>query len=163
MPIARLALAAAVLMTTAAHAGGWKTYANERFGAAADYPSGWKMGPEPENNDGRWFASPDGRAKVIISGNFALETREAEMDQRAQPGNGETITYLKKGEDWIVASGKRANGKIFYRKSLLSCGDQVWNNLDIEYPADDKAKYDRLVAHMAASLRAGVGYNITCK
>lgn len=153
---------ALVLLAGPALAAGWSNYYNDRFGPSADYPAGWKMEPEPENNDGRQFTSPDGSAFVTITGNFALDSRDEEMARSAEPSEGETVTYSAKGANWVVLSGTRGD-KIFYRKSLLSCGDQVWNNLHIEYPAEDKAKYDKLVAHMAASLRPGVGYNITCK
>jgi hypothetical protein len=52
---------------------------------------------------------------------------------------------------------------IFYRKALISCKDIVWNDVEIVYPAEDKAKYDSLVAHIAASLRPGSGYDAQCK
>jgi len=155
-------LAAALLLTSAAHAEGWRVYHNERFGTTAATPSGWIMGPEPANDDGRRFSSPDDTAHVTVSGSFATESRAEEMARSAEKLEGESVSYSAKGDNWIVLSGER-DGRIFYRKALLSCGDQVWNTLDIDYPAPDKAKFDRLVAHMAASLRAGVGYNITCK
>jgi serine/threonine-protein kinase len=155
-------LAATLLATNPACAEAWRSYHNDRFGATADHPAGWNMGPEPTNNDGRLFSSPDDTAHVTISGAFALDSRAEELAQRAEAHDGETVTYSAKGENWIVLSGTR-NGLIFYRKALLSCHDQVWNDLDIDYPEQDKAKYDPLVAHMAASLRPGAGYNITCK
>jgi hypothetical protein len=161
MGVRFLALAV-LLLAGPALAGSWSNYYNDRFGPSADYPAGWKMEPEPENNDGRKFTSPDGDAFVTITGNFALDSRDEEMARYTEPSEGETVTYSAKGANWVVLSGTRGD-KIFYRKSLLSCDDQVWNNLHIEYPAEDKAKYDKLVAHMAASLRPGVGYNITCK
>jgi hypothetical protein len=161
MTIPRLVFAA-LLVAGPALAENWRSYHNDRFGPTADYPAGWTMGPEPENNDGRRFSSPDGDAFVIISGNFAMDSRAEEMARNAEPNEGETVTYSAKGNNWVVLSGTR-DGRIFYKKSLLSCGDQVWNNLYIEYPAEDKVIYDKLVSHMAASLRPGEGYNITCK
>ncbi|MCW2276050.1 hypothetical protein GJ654_17530 [Rhodoblastus acidophilus] len=154
--------ALALLLAGPALAGEWRSYHNDRFGPTADYPAGWKMEPEPENNDGRRFSSPDGDAFVIISGHFALDSRDEEMARKAEPDDGETVAYSAKGKDWVVLSGTRDN-RIFYRKAVLSCGDQVWNTLTIEYPAEEKARYDRLVSHMAASLRPGIGYNIACK
>ncbi|MCW2282555.1 serine/threonine-protein kinase [Rhodoblastus acidophilus] len=158
---ARFALAL-VLLAGPALADSWRSYHNDRFGPTADYPAGWTMEPEPENNDGRRFASPDGDASVSIYGHFALDSREEEMARKAEADEGETVAYSAKRANWVVLSGTRGD-RIFYRKALLSCGDQVWNNISIEYPAQDKAKYDKLVAHMAASLRPGIGYNITCK
>jgi len=154
-------LALALLLSGPAWAQDWRSYHNDRFGPTADYPAGWTMAPAPENNDGRRFTAPDGDAFVIVSGHFALDSRTEEMARAAEAGDGETVTYSAKGGNWVVVSGFRGD-RIFYRKSLLSCGDQVWNNLYVEYPARDKARFDRLVSHMAASLRPGEGYNISC-
>ncbi|MBB4199131.1 hypothetical protein CCR94_16670 [Rhodoblastus sphagnicola] len=162
MAISRLTLAAALLVAGAALAESWRSYHNDRFGVTAAYPAGWKMGPEPTNNDGRVFSSPDGTAQVTISGMFAVDSRQEEMASRSEPLEGETVTYSTRGDNWIVVSGTR-NGRVFYRKALLSCGDRVWNDLDIDYPEQDKAKFDAIVGHMAASLRPGAGYDITCK
>ena len=51
---------------------------------------------------------------------------------------------------------------IFYKKSLLTCKGQVWNNLVIEYPAARKKQFDELVAHVAGSLKGGPGYWVKC-
>jgi serine/threonine-protein kinase len=158
----RFLAAALLLLAGPALAEDWRSYHNDRFGPTAEYPAAWKMEPEPENNDGRQFSSPDGDASVSIYGHFAMDSRAEEMARKAEADDGETVTYSAKGANWVVLSGTRGE-KIFYRKSLLSCGDQVWNTLTVEYPAQDKSKYDKLVAHMAASLRPGMGYNITCK
>jgi serine/threonine-protein kinase len=153
------AIAAAVVILSGWDAGasGWRTYHNPRFGVTAAYPAGWKMGPAPENNDGRVFSSPDGRARVTISGVFGLDPRAREMSIRAEPLEGEKVLYKEQKGDWIVLSGARGNA-IFYRKSLLSCKDTIWNDVEIAYPAEEKAKYDPLIAHIAASLRPGSGY-----
>lgn len=140
----------------------WRSYHNSRFGVTADVPTGWKMQPEPENNDGRIFVSPDGRARLTISGIFATESPEAERAEKAAPLAGETLTYKAAKGNWIVLSGQRG-GKVFYRKALLSCSNTVWNDLDIEYPVEDKPKYDSLTAHAAASLKPGSGYDHNCR
>jgi serine/threonine-protein kinase len=155
-------LVVAALAASPAFAENWRRYHNERFGVSAETPAGWTMGEAPVNDDGRKFSSPDGTAQVVISGMFALDARDEEFARRAEPLDGETVSYAKRGDGWIVLSGLR-DGRVFYRKSLLSCGGRVWNDLDIAYPQEDKARYDGIVAHMAASLRAGDGYAITCK
>jgi serine/threonine-protein kinase len=148
----------AALITSGAHAETWRTYHNTRFGTTAQYPAGWTMGPPPQNNDGREFSSPDKRASIVIAGIFSTLPREDEIASRAKPEDGETITYAKRGAGWIVVSGTKGD-IIFYRKSTLTCGDTIWNDLSIEYPAADKAKYDALVEHVSASLRGGSGYD----
>jgi serine/threonine-protein kinase len=148
----------ASFLTLNAQAEGWRSYHNTRFGVTADAPAEWTMGVAPENNDGRVFVSPDKRAEIIISGIFAVSSRGEEIASRLAPNEGETVTYKKRGSASVVVSGIKGD-KIFYRKSMLSCHDTIWNDLSIEYPASEKAKYDALVAHVASSLRPGSGYD----
>ncbi len=163
IPARTAAIVAAFLaFASAAHAEGWKRYRNDRFGVSADYPADWTMGPEPANDDGRQFFSPDAQASLTISGMFAVDGRAEEMAEKARPLDGENVTYSAKGANWLALSGTRGD-KIFYRKSLLSCRNQVWNDVEIEYAAEDKSKYDALVAHVAASLKPGKGFGVGCE
>jgi hypothetical protein len=61
-----LAILAVTFSGTAANAVSWLTYANGRFGAIAAYPSDWKAGDPPYNDDGLSFTSPDGAGKISI-------------------------------------------------------------------------------------------------
>lgn len=154
----------AILAASSASAWSWRVYHNERFGTTAAVPADWRMGAPPENNDGRIFTSPDGRAEIVVSGMLSIGPRSEEFALRLGPLDGEIIEYERRGRDWVVVSG--VNGeRIFYRKSLLSCGDTIWNSVFLQYPANEKEKYAPLVAHVAASLRAGKGYEnvTTCK
>lgn len=159
----KLLLASAVILIGGdARAEAWRGYRNTRFGTTADVPASWTMKPPPQNNDGRAFVSPDGRAEIIISGMFHVLSDEEETAIHSAPGEGETVTYKKQGPNWIVVSGTKGD-KIFYRKAMLSCRGTIWNDLSIEYPASEKAKYDQLVAHVASSLHAGRGYDWVTK
>jgi hypothetical protein len=143
---------------------GWTHYRNDRFGTMADVPASWKMGAAPENNDGRVFTSPDDAATLIISGSLNTETNlNAALKTYETPNKGETITYKQRAGRTITVSG--TSGKdIFYGKHLLSCRNQIWNSVYLEYPAAQKATYDPIVARLAKSLRAGPGYQIkNCK
>ena len=140
----------------------YTAYFNERFGTTADRPADWKAGRAPENGDGLRFVSPDGKAFVSISGSFqAFDTVGEYLDIVAQE-KGAKITLEKRGPRSLVQSGVRGE-VIFYKKSLLTCKDQVWNNLVIEYPAARKQEFDALVTHVAASLKGGPGYQATCR
>jgi serine/threonine-protein kinase len=145
----------------AVHAESFQVYSNPRFGATAEVPSDWRADPPPENGDGLVFRSPDGQASITISGvlNIADSVAEA-MKTEEQPSEGETITYHQHGRRMVVVSGLRGD-KIFYRKSLLVCRDQIWNHLWLEYPVAQKAEYDALVARIARSLHfSGVSAQI---
>lgn len=156
-PIGTAFFAGFLLTGAAALADGWRTYHNTRFGTTADVPAAWIMGPEPENNDGRVFTSPDGRAAITVSGVYANVGTGDELASRLVAGEGETVTFKKRRGKWVVISGTKGD-RIFYRKTLLSCRDAIANDLSIEYPAAEKEKFDGLVAHVAASLRPGEGY-----
>jgi hypothetical protein len=120
------------------------------------------MGPEPANDDGRKFTSPDKHAEIIISGIFPSVDTDDELASRLEAGEGETIKFKKRQGKWVVVSGTKGD-RIFYRKTLLSCRGSIANNLWIEHPAAEKEKYDALIAHVAASLRPGLGYGMTTK
>ncbi len=115
------------------------------------------MDRPPDNNDGRSFTSPDKRAKIVIAG-IRGDVLNEDIELRANPNDGEIVTYEKRGPRWIVVSGIKGK-MIFYRKSILTCGDSIWNDLSIEYPATEKEKYDMLVKHVSASLLGGPGYD----
>jgi hypothetical protein len=140
----------------------YRNYRNARFGVSADVPSDWKAGREPDNQDGLVFSSPDGAATIIVSGILNADDAPAREviagEQRAQ--DGETVTYRKADARQAVISGTRGD-MIFYRKAILSCGDQVLNHLVIEYPAAQKQAFDALVSHVAASMRSSPGEQIS--
>ncbi|MDB5600723.1 MAG: hypothetical protein JWN71_2767 [Xanthobacteraceae bacterium] len=150
-----IAVILCLLLAAPAAAETYRAYANERFGATADVPASWRAGPPPANGDGLVFRSPDGRAALTVSGslNVADSVDEAMRDQ-ATPNDGETVTYRQNGPRAVTLSGTKGD-RIFYRKSILVCRDQIWNSIHLEYPARDKKAYDALVTHVARSLRPG--------
>ena len=152
---AALALIVSCLASPEAWSQPWRVYANERFGTSADVPATWKSDPPPENGDGLVFRSPDGLASITVSGSLhATATVAEEMRIFEEPEPGEKITSRERGSRSLILTGRRGD-VILYAKHLLSCSDQVWNNLTIEYPARQKAMYEPLVAHVAKSLRPG--------
>jgi serine/threonine-protein kinase len=155
----RLAAFLLVCSTVSAFAAppGWQTYRNERFGATADVPAGWKPEPPPENNDGLRFVSPDGRSSVSVSGSIhGYDSIGEALDTFERPRQGERITYKVRRGRWLVVSGVRG-GRIFYRKLLIGCRGTIWSGVDIDYPAGEKRAFDPLVTHISQSLRSGPG------
>jgi serine/threonine-protein kinase len=160
--VAAIVLLLAVAAATAAER--YRTYANDRFGTTADVPAGWVADPPPENSDGLTFRSPDQRASVAVYGGLHVwDTIDAAMQSFAEPGKDATVTYRHREARAIVVSGTRGD-TIFYARHVLSCGDQIWNSVHIEYPAAQKADYDAMVAHVARSLRGGRSWQVPkCK
>ena len=85
MPRARFGLAAlslTILMVAAvtqgmappaALADDWRTYHNDRYGTTIDYPSAFKPGTPPGNDDGLAFASADGAEFSVFASYNALD------------------------------------------------------------------------------------------
>src|SRR5215470_11434418 len=155
--IALLALAAAATAEPQ-----YRTYANPRFGTTADVPANWKADPPPANGDGLRFRSPDQRASLTVSGSLNIyDTVEEAMKAYEEPDEGEKITYRHREPRALVVSGTRGD-TIFYAKHILSCGDQIWNSVHLEYPLAEKAAYDALVTQVAQSLRPGRSAQVRC-
>jgi len=152
-------LGATILLATGALADGWRSYHNDRFGTTADIPAAWKMQPPPENDDGRIFVSPDGRAEIVVNGSYAGVVEPDELGYRLEPSEGETIAYKQRKGDWAVVSGTKGD-RIFCRKTRLSCRGTIANSLSIEYPASEKSRYDSIVTHVEASLKPGDGWGV---
>jgi serine/threonine-protein kinase len=155
--IALFGAAATLLLAFAgaAPAADYRGYANARFGTAADVPTGWRADPEPANGDGLVFRSPDGKASVTVSGSLHVwDSIDEAMKIYEEPQQGETITYRHREPRVLVVSGTRGD-TIFYARHILSCRDQIWNSVHIEYPAAQKAAYDAMVTHIARSLHGG--------
>ena len=159
MTIRAVLIVASLLCAGVASAEQWRHYKNVRFGASADIPAGWKALPPPENGDGQVFESPDGQATITVSGIFGTESVAEEIALRAKPNSGEAVTYKAVGATSVVVSGTKGDA-IFYRRSLASCGNEIWNDLSIEYPAARKADYDAIVRHVSGSLRGGANGSI---
>lgn len=156
----RLVLALALIFASSAMAQDWRSYSNPRFGTRAEVPRDWTMGPAPENDDGRVFTALDGAATITVYGSLhVFDTIAEAMNFHDTPQPGETVTYRQRGPRTITVSGTREN-TVFYRKAILSCRDQIWNGLAIEYPAARKKDFDALVTRVARSLRGGQGWQV---
>jgi hypothetical protein len=142
----------------------WKTYANDRFGTTIEYPSRFKPGRRPDNNDGQGFTAPDG-ALLAVWGSLNIEERdiaglEAWLTENHKAD--EQITYRASGKNWLVQSGARGK-QLFYRRYVLSHRNEIQNAFRLSYPAELKAAYDPIVARMSRSLRAGRSYQVPGK
>ncbi len=149
-----------LIQGAAAQTGAWTSYDNDRFGTTADVPPGWTAGPPPDNNDGLVFTSPDGKARLIISGILNVDDSvDAAFQSYEVPNAGEVITYKHRSGNSITISGTKG-AQIFYGKHLLSCHNQIWNSIYLEYPAATKASFDMIVARVAKSLKPGKSWQI---
>ena len=111
-------------------------------------PKGWTQELADPETMTRRFASPDGRAWLIIKQTMAdTSALDQDMDDVAYRAD-ETITYQKRGRSWIAVSGYWGD-QIFYRKSNLACDGTRWHHIEFGYPREDKKKMDAAVTRMA--------------
>lgn len=153
---ATAALILALAVPAGAHAASFRTYVNERFGSTADVPEDWAPAEAPANGDGLRFVSPDGQAWIIVSGSFQVGSLSEAVALLEAPNDGEQVTYHHRETRLVVVSGLKRD-RIFYRKSILSCRDTVWNSIAFEYPAARKQVFDVIVTQVAKSLKPGKG------
>lgn len=142
----------------------WKTYVNDRFGTTIEYPSRFRPGRPPDNNDGQGFAAADG-AVLAVWGSLNIEERDVaglEAWLKESHEADEQITYRASGKNWLVQSGARGS-QLFYRRYLLSHRNEIQNAFRVSYPTELKAAYDPIVARISRSLRAGRSYQVPGK
>lgn len=104
-------IAIVIFTLTTPWLGKWKTYENSRYNFSLKYPSNWKLGEAPTNNDGRTFISPQAEVECWAYG-FA----NALSNESGEPQNlDEFVNFLTSdGETEIVKkdqtklSGNRA-------------------------------------------------------
>lgn len=142
----------------------WKLYSNERYGATIEYPSRFKPGTPPDNNDGLSFTADDGAELKVWGSLNVLEHDIPALEAFLREGSkaDEKITYRAAGRNWLVLSGTRGD-KVFYTRYLLSHRNEVENAFDISYPAALTAAYDPIVARIAKSLKGGRGFQTSGK
>ena len=158
-PVLAVALAA-LTIASGASAAEWTHYTNARFGASADVPADFVIQPPPENGDGRSWKSVDGKGEISIYGSFAANADSFDEYRRQELGyaqdDGVTVTYQSgKADAWFAYSGT-VGGDVVYMKAVRAqpCASLVVNHIYLRYPAEQKARYDAIVAHAAQSLHS---------
>lgn len=134
----------------------WRNYANDRFGASAEYPDRFSIKADPPaNNDGQRFFTADRRATFAVFGflNALDETPRQMLESRKAAGTTYSLASANAGS--FTLSGRRGD-RITYQRCLRSGLDKsIFVCVDLEYPADAKQEFDPIVTRVANSLRAG--------
>ena len=111
-------------------------------------PPGWQLQAPDPNWKGKRFVSPDGSSWLAV---YSFPTADEAIGSHMRSiafAEGETLTYLHGQQDWIVASGLKAD-RFFYRKAVIACGGKVWHHIAFEYPMALKRKMDPFVSRAA--------------
>ena len=141
-----------IFVETARSATLLETYADDRFGTMIEHPYDW-AGQKQVDKDGFQFTSPDGKVTIIVSGAInALDTISNAFGIYERPKAGETVTDRHLDKSGITIVGKKG-GRAFIRRSILSCGNKLWNTVSIEFPPSQKSKLQPIIAYVVQSLR----------
>jgi hypothetical protein len=128
-------------------------YYNSRFNYSVIYPTNILAKQEAsQNNDGRTFISPDGKAVMKVFGShnvFNKDIKNLYRDQLNQPN--QKVTYQRLADKWFVVSGYE-NNRVFYNKTMLHEGDIL--TLMIHYDKSLQPKFDPIVGAISRSFQA---------
>jgi hypothetical protein len=126
-------------------------YVNERYGFQMSYPAFLISAPIPANGDGMRMYDKKGFVLVASGINNESEiTFQSELNSQWESIG--KVTYGVRGNNWFAISGVKEN-KIIFIKSYIGIGSI--NHLYIEYPKDQKDKYDKIVEAIAKSFIRG--------
>ena len=114
-----------------------------RIEASNIVPRDWQLQPPDPNWQGRRYLAPDGSAWLALYSTNAANDAAARFKAVAFV-DGEELTYLRGERERLTVSGTKGD-RIFYRKVMLACGSTQWRHVALEYPAQDKARFDRMV------------------
>ena len=151
------AASAAALLAAAAPAGDhqWKTIGNATFGFSACYPADL-FHPDGDglNVGGQRYAGAGG-AQLVISGlanqygdSLSVTAQQTFPNTYALK---RTVTYKAIRPDWVVVSGRMADGKLFYERVIRKQKDYAF--FFMSYPAAQSSVFDGVVGRLGQCLR----------
>lgn len=146
-----------------------KTYENSRYGFALDYPSDWRLGQAPENNDGREIISPDGQitcraygfANALTNDQGDPQTLDEFVDwlyENPQGKMSQTPTTMA-GQQAIQILSQDEDGP--YRLSTFILNHETGYGIYCLYPdldTKDKNEYYYQIMQMSFSLESTESY-----
>jgi hypothetical protein len=132
----------------------WESYVNPRYGTRLAYPADlFGRGVESDNGDGVTMRSADGATLAVFGANNVDEGTPAQYVQGLIGGGRRyaRLSYRLVRPGFAVLSGV-SGGRAYYERYVFVRGGAI-HAFVLEYPLARRARYDRLVARMSASLR----------
>jgi hypothetical protein len=128
----------------------WATYENARFDYSIAYPADlFTPQGEADNGDGQIFSGKSAEMRVFGSMMLLNETLLKEFN--AVVKQHKNVSYKTYRKNFFVVSGTE-DGRIFYQKTVARPEDNFLT-FRIEYAADVRADYDKLIKKMADSFK----------
>ena len=140
-----------IILTAKSEAQNNLIYENARYGFRVSYPAFLISAPNPANGDG--IRMYDKKGFVLVASGINNESEITfQSELQTQWESIGTISYGVRGSNWFAISGIKEN-KIIYFKSYIGTG--AINHLYIEYPKEQRDKYDKIVEAIAKSFIQG--------
>lgn len=159
--LAGLAVVAYFLLTKS-WLGKWQSYENSRFQFNLEYPTNWKLGQAPSNNDGREMISPDNQTTCYAFGFANALTNNLGQPQSLDEyinwtKNSNAEEYLSQQETKLDQNRaiylESRDGNI-YADSIYSLGKENGIGLVCTYQnSAAKQKYQEIFKHMQESFK----------
>ncbi len=143
------------LISTSVMAADSKAYRNSRFDYSIDLPTEFKTVSVADNGDGMSLQSADGKAKLLVWGNYIMDGSfrdESNSRRKFYVEDGWQISYQKQAASWASFSGTKEN-RILYVRQISLCDGAV-GNFSLEYPRGEQQRYGAIVDKLVKSLAA---------
>lgn len=139
----------------------YKRYCNDKYHYCLDYPSFLSSPGEPDAHDGQTFESRSKPLRMSVWGNYSnwmngdemrlSEQRDWTLQHLATTDlPNPKVHYKAFTKNWFVITG-RSGANIFYERTIRS--KDTFVTVLLIYPAAQRAEFDRMVYHVAASLK----------
>lgn len=150
-------------LTTATQ--GWSTYKNSKYGFRLSYPGGLFIKSEtPNAASGAIWAAADGNASLLATAteNDTSETIDSYRSfVMAETYAGARFDYTPVRDNWFVLSGEK-DGRMFYERITFVCDGRYIYGWQINYPADQRRRFDAIVEAIHRSYKPGRGAEGAC-
>lgn len=99
-------------------------------------------------SDGSWngkrFISPNGASWIAIYSVSAEGASKASHMKDFIFAEGEDIIHARAEKSSVVVAGTKGD-KFFYRKAILSCSADQWEQIAFEFTKEEKSRMEELV------------------
>ena len=145
------------VLCAAAPAERWTEYINDRFGYSVEHPDIFEEAGKPENGDGVWLSSKDGRYALTLSGGYNVleEDGEAMLASRLE----DVSHVLSKeaapdGYRLVYGDGKE---RLFFECAVVN--EEAWASFILRRPKDEDEdeRFRPIATRMERSLSLSKG------
>lgn len=135
----------------------WTSYVNGRFGYSAEYADIYTEKDEPENGDGVWLSTSDGKYALTLSGGFNVLGEDGESRLRSRLGE---VAHILPGSDesapdWyrVIYSddgGENGTERLFSEYGRIN--SENWASFILVYPKEERERFAPIAAHLEKTL-----------